>query len=125
MSYFSVSNVARVLIENVDGKMVPVHISDLRLMYTPFEEPEIEMRGYIENKDEAQNIVKTFAGLEYTKIIFNPPATIVVWKDGSKTVVKCDNKDKFDREKGVALCFMKKALGNKSRQINDILKEVM
>lgn len=126
MSYINASNITRALIENVDGKMIPVRISYLRLMHKAFDEvPEIEMSGYIENKDKTQNIVKTFAGLEHTKIIFNPPATIVLWKDGSKTVVKCDNKDKFDREKGVALCFMKKALGNKSRQINDILKEVM
>lgn len=125
MSYISVSNISRVLIENVDGKIVPVRPSYLRLMSTPSEEPEIEIHGYIEREEETQNIIKTFAGLEYTKIIFNPPATIVLWKDGSKTVVKCDDKDKFDREKGVALCFMKKALGNKSRQINDILKEVM
>lgn len=47
------------------------------------------------------------------KVIFNNPATIVLWKDGTKTVVKCGNGDVYDKEKGLALCFMKKALGNK------------
>lgn len=52
------------------------------------------------------------------KIIFNNPATIVIWADGTKTVVKCQkNKngkyEKYDKEKGLALCYMKKALGNK------------
>lgn len=62
---------------------------------------------------------------EYDKVIFNDPATIVLWKDGTKTIVKCGENDTYDKEKGLALCFMKKALGNKSRNLNDILhKEV-
>ena len=44
------------------------------------------------------------------KIIFHDPATIVIWGDGSKTVVKCHN-EPFDREKGLAMCYMKKFLG--------------
>lgn len=43
------------------------------------------------------------------KVIFNPPATIVIWEDGEKTVVKCMKGDDYDAEKGLALCFMKKA----------------
>lgn len=46
-------------------------------------------------------------------VIFNPPATIVFWKDGSKTVVKCGENDIFDPEKGLAMAFAKKILGNK------------
>ena len=62
---------------------------------------------------------------EYKKIIFNPPATIVLWQDGTKTVVKCGERDKFDKEKGIALCFMKRGLGNTSGALNKILhKEV-
>lgn len=45
------------------------------------------------------------------KIIFNDPATIVMWSDGTKTVVKCGENDVFDPEKGVAMCCMKKLLG--------------
>lgn len=29
------------------------------------------------------------------KVIFNPPATIVFWKDGTKTVVKCKEGEEF------------------------------
>lgn len=47
------------------------------------------------------------------KIIFNDPATIVFWKDGTKTVVKCGEDDIFDPEKGLAMAISKKALGNK------------
>lgn len=46
------------------------------------------------------------------KVIFNDPATIVIWKDGTKTVVKCGIDDKFDEEKGLAMAIAKHALGN-------------
>lgn len=57
-----------------------------------------------------------------TKVIFNDPATIVVWKDGSKTVVKCQEGDVFDKEKGLALAISKKVLGNKSN-FNNVFKK--
>lgn len=55
------------------------------------------------------------------KVIFNPPATIVLWSDGSKTVVKCQN-EAFDREKGLAMAVAKKALGNKGNYYNTFKK---
>lgn len=48
------------------------------------------------------------------KVIFNDPATIVFWDDGSKTVVKCSN-ESYDPEKGLAMAISKKALGNQGR----------
>lgn len=47
------------------------------------------------------------------KVIYNDPATIVFWKDGSKTVVKACGYDEYDPEKGLAMAISKKALGNK------------
>lgn len=38
------------------------------------------------------------------KVIFNPPATIVIFKDDTKTVVKSHNED-FDPEKGVLMAL--------------------
>ena len=62
---------------------------------------------------------------KYKKVIFHPPATIVLWNDGTKTSVKCGENDIFDCEKGLALCFMKKALGNTSGLLNKVLhKEI-
>lgn len=58
------------------------------------------------------------------KVIFNYPATIVLWEDGTKTVVKCGEEDTYDPEKGLALCFAKKAMGNKSNFNNTIKKWV-
>ena len=56
------------------------------------------------------------------KVIFNPPATIVLWEDGTKTVVKAQNEDEFDSEKGLAMAISKKALGNKGNYCNEIKK---
>lgn len=55
------------------------------------------------------------------KVIFNDPATIVFWKDGTKTVVKASN-EKFDPEKGLAMAIAKKALGNEGNYFNEIKK---
>ena len=59
--------------------------------------------------------------LKIKNVIFNPPATIVFWDDGTKTVVKCQN-EIFDPEKGLAMAFMKNALGNKSSYFNTVKK---
>lgn len=52
-------------------------------------------------------------------VIFNPPATIVFWKDGTKTVVKCEGNDIYDPEKGLAMAISKKMLGNKYDYYNN------
>ena len=46
------------------------------------------------------------------KVIFNDPATIVFWSDGTKTVVKCGDNDAFDPEKGLAMAISKKFFDN-------------
>lgn len=56
------------------------------------------------------------------KVIFNNPATIIIWSDGSKTVVKVQNGEEYDPEKGMALCCAKKLLGNKSNFNNEFKK---
>ena len=56
------------------------------------------------------------------KVIFNYPATIVLWSDGSKTVVKCQDGDIYDPEKGLAMAISKKALGNKGNYCNEFKK---
>lgn len=56
------------------------------------------------------------------RVIFNKPATIVYWEDGTKTVVKCQKGDTYNKEQGLALCFAKKALGNKGN-FNEVFKK--
>lgn len=75
---------------------------------------EIEdiIRIYINNNVQATNSMHIkFKRDSIKNVIFNPPATIVFWNDGTKTVVKAKNED-FDPEKGLAMAISKKMLGN-------------
>ena len=48
------------------------------------------------------------------RVIFNDPATIILWKDGSKTVVKRSEDDIWDPEKGFCMAVIKKLYGRTS-----------
>lgn len=58
-------------------------------------------------------------------ILINPVkgATTVVWKDGTATMVHCNNEE-FDAEKGIAMCFMKKTFDNRGC-FNDFLNKYL
>ena len=45
-------------------------------------------------------------------IIYNGPATIILWTDGTKTVVKCKEGDPYSPEAGFALAVLKRLTGN-------------
>ncbi|MBO7421909.1 MAG: hypothetical protein J6T99_00795, partial [Oscillospiraceae bacterium] len=45
------------------------------------------------------------------RVIFNGPATIVFWEDGSKTMVKCMEGDTFSYDTGIAMATLKKIFG--------------
>ena len=47
------------------------------------------------------------------KIIFNDPATIIIWSNGDKTIVKCGEGETYDPEKGMAMAIAKHFLGDK------------
>ena len=57
-------------------------------------------------------------------VIFNAPATIVFWDDGTKTVVKLMEGEEFNPEVGLAMCFCKKVMGDGyKRWFKDALKK--
>lgn len=61
---------------------------------------------------------------EIKKVIFNNPATIVIWADDTKTIVKAQNNELYDPEKGLAMAITKKALGNEGNYFDTIKKWV-
>lgn len=65
---------------------------------------------------------KMFKMDKVKKVIFNPPATIVYWFDGTKTVVKAQGGDIFDKEKGFAMACAKKFFGNQGNYYNEFRK---
>lgn len=80
---------------------------------------DVDVTMSIFNYQYNEEMIKMF---EIHEVIFNEPATIIIWKDGTKTVVMCQEGDVFDKEKGIALCFMKKLLGNKSNYFEIVKK---
>lgn len=52
------------------------------------------------------------------KVIFNPPATIIVWDDNTKTVVKAQEDEPYDPEKGMAMCIAKHIYGDRGSYYN-------
>lgn len=63
----------------------------------------------------------SFENMQIERVIFNAPATVVYWKDGTKTVVKCQDGDKYSKETGLAMAIVKKVYGNNGTY-NDIMK---
>jgi hypothetical protein len=58
------------------------------------------------------------------QVIFNKEklTTVVLWADGQKTIIKCQEGDVFDEEKALALCYMKRVLGNRG-SFNETLRK--
>lgn len=75
--------------------------------------------NYTKRVADALNHRALIPGME--KVIFNDPATIILWDDGTKTVVKAHD-EPFDKEKGLAMAIAKKALGNRGRYF-EVFKE--
>lgn len=61
----------------------------------------------------AINRCEILLGIE--RVIFNNPATIILWRDGTKTVVKVHG-EPFDKEKGMAMAILRKLCGSKIRK---------
>lgn len=90
-------------------------------------EKRVIERDYINYRDLYTGRLKTMMLetlckplIEIENVIFNPPATIVFWQDGTKTVVKCSEHDIYDPEKGIAMAIAKRALGNRGNYYNKI-----
>ena len=94
-----------------------------RIRYEPWDQTDHYMsllERYWRNDVKATKEVYNTMKSSIKKVIFNPPATIVFWGDGTKTVVKSD--ETFDPEKGLAMAIAKHHLGNKGNYYNEFKK---
>lgn len=53
------------------------------------------------------------------EVIYNKPATIVIWSDGTKTITRCSKEDNYDREVGLLYCVLKKLSTNSIDELCD------
>ena len=60
------------------------------------------------------NINLLCGSLDIDHVIFNGPATIVFWNDGTKTVVKCADGEHYDKRVAIMWCIIKKNFGSVS-----------
>lgn len=84
----------------------------------------IEYNSLLMNKHGDFPAMKKGSRPHPKKVIFCGPATTILWKDGTKTTVKCQSEDVWSDEVGIAMCYLKKLLGNKGNY-NNIFREAM
>ena len=65
---------------------------------------------------------KPTGGIENIFLNKEKGTVVIRWVDGTKTKVKCQDGEDFDAEKGIALCFMKRAFHNRGCY-NDVFKK--
>lgn len=86
--------------------------------------PEIHIVGNYLGERKADRHGRAQGNAQLKRVIFNDPATIVYWTDGTKTVVKCQPGDTFDPLMGFLMAVFKKACGNKGNY-NNTLKKIV
>lgn len=71
----------------------------------------IDIRKLEKEKNDMNTKTKTI-NFCVNKVIFNGPATVVIWGDGTKTVVKCADGDSYSKWAGFAMCIAKRLYGD-------------
>lgn len=102
----------------IDGEKIPVFVTEIHSSICQ----EVEFRGHFCGLEYASGGIIPVEKSPIKNVIFNDPATVVIWDDGSKTVVKCQPGDTYSKETGLALCIAKKYLGNKGN-FNEVFKK--
>ena len=118
--------------ESDSGMIYDVLEGDITLVNIDGEWIEYKRSGRYPWTDEATDPIKNYAEsdiistyremrkrnkkncFEPKKVIFNGKATIVMWHDGTKTIVKRREGEADDKEKAIMYCILKKLCGNKA-----------
>ena len=75
--------------------------------------------AYEEYKDGFEESI-----MKHKRVIFSKPATIVIWEDGTKTIVKCNKKDKFKKTVGFLMAYFQKTSGMTKHKCSETLRKV-
>lgn len=97
-----------------------------------FEKIELDKDDVLDARLAAEKFFEVPKNLEYAtfldyvwveKIVVNLPATVALWSDGDKTVLKLHKGDRHDFEKSVALLYLKKFAKDFGISFHRILKD--
>ena len=105
--------------DSLTGAAVPILV-DVRTKIGPTCDSVIDK--YVAVDIAVTNDLHNRMSLTIKDVIFNPPATIIFWMDGTKTVVKDQGEVFYDPEKGMAMAVAKKAFGNQGNYYNQFAK---
>lgn len=115
-------------IVNTDYDSVEKNMLKFVRLVREYEERE-RRKGLIDNRDKSSmhpDIWKKYSFdlcmPSLTKVISSGPATIAFWDDGTKTVVKCQEGDTYDAEKGILYAILRKCMSN-NKDYHNFLKE--
>lgn len=102
-------------------------IDDITIDHSKWGEPEATAKFHIGPKTliidpekPKVRVTKSVSLMDISKVIFNYPATIVFWVDGTKTIVKCKPGDQWDPHAGISAAIAKKFFGT---QVNKWVKK--
>lgn len=114
---------------DIDGRepegmsMIPNMIKSAVVFPRHNGESLMKLRAHLAALDMIGDKTRKFKAPEIDRVIFNNPATIVFWKDGTKTVVKAQD-ECFDEEKGITMAIVKKVYGNEGNYYEKIKKHL-
>jgi hypothetical protein len=94
----------------------------MRMKYGDIE--EINGTIYAKTKPFLKRIEHTEGNFTPKKVIYNPPATIVIWNDDTKTIVKTTDGEQFDPERGYLQAYYEKHNNMSKTQGNKILHDL-
>lgn len=116
---------------------VPVKIVEVESENSAYSSPMTTFKCLVVNDDQIKQWAKDRlngiygaprGGFVYTnpyaikKVYFNNPVTVVLWVDGTKTIVRCQEGDVYSEETGLAMAIAKKVFGNKGN-FNEVFKK--
>ncbi len=103
---------------NPSNLLMPNYSGISAKVFTCDELPSVDTKKN-EKKEEKKTVYIPHA-YRVKRIIYNDPATIVFWNDGTKTVVKRGEKETFNKYTAFCAALAKKMYGNNS-QVNKIV----
>ena len=83
---------------------------------------DIEIREITSAEIVKRGKKKKDSGIKQVYFNEEKGTTVVCWKDGTKTKVRCCDGDVFDKEKGLAMCYVKRTFDNQG-YYNDFFKQ--
>ena len=108
----------RILLEYREPVYIPFELTERRNTMLPKDTFYIDEFIYLLDRGHGFSKVPH---IDHVK--FNGPATIVFWKDGTKTVVKHDGKGRKDKRQAILYAFIRKIYGE-GKPYHNILNEI-